>query len=143
MGAENPMPEAAPASGAGETVCVAGTGAGQKTIPGRSGITIGDRACARLKKMLEERKTAQAGLRIAVRGGGCSGLAYALDWDEQPREKDRIFEREGVRVFVDPKSYIYLVGAVIEYEETLLHSGFKLSNPQVKTTCGCGESFTV
>jgi len=80
---------------------------------------------------------------VAVKGGGCSGLSYALSWDNKAREKDRIFERDGVRVFVDPKSYIYLVGTVVEYEEKLLQSGFKLTNPQVRSTCGCGESFTV
>jgi iron-sulfur cluster assembly protein len=136
-------PSTGPLPAPGETVCVAGIGAGQKAIPGKSGLSIGDRAYERLKALLEERKTPEAGLRVAVRGGGCSGLSYNLTWDEQSREKDRIFERDGVRVFVDPKSYIYLVGTVIEYEEKLLQSGFKLTNPQVRSTCGCGESFTV
>ncbi|MGC4122350.1 MAG: iron-sulfur cluster assembly accessory protein [Myxococcales bacterium] len=112
-------------------------------MPGKNGITIGDRAAARLKALLDERKTPEAGLRVAVKGGGCSGLAYALTWDEKAREKDRVFERGSVRVFVDPKSYIYLVGTVIEYEEKMLQAGFKLTNPQVRSTCGCGESFTV
>jgi iron-sulfur cluster assembly protein len=138
-----PTPPAPAAPPSGETVCVAGIGAGTKAVAGKSGISIGDAAFSRLRKLLSERATPQAGLRVAVKGGGCSGLSYALSWDEQPREKDRIFEREGVRVFVDPKSYIYLVGTVIEYEEKLLQSGFKLTNPQVRTTCGCGESFTV
>ncbi len=143
---QNPAPTApAPATPAvtGETACVSGTGAGAKTVPGKSGITIADRAFGRLKQLLDERKSPEAGLRVAVKGGGCSGLSYALTWDEKPREKDRVFARDGVRVFVDPKSYIYLVGTVIEYEEKLLQAGFKLTNPQVRTTCGCGESFTV
>lgn len=129
---------------AGEpTSCVVGPNAGQQSAPGKSGITIGDHAFERLQKLLDERKTPEAGLRVAVKGGGCSGLAYALSWDDKPREKDRVFQRGAVRVFVDPKSYIYLVGTVIEYEEKLLQAGFKLTNPQVRTTCGCGESFTV
>ncbi|MGI5863812.1 MAG: HesB/IscA family protein [Myxococcales bacterium] len=127
----------------GETTCVAGIGAGTKSVPGKSGISIGDHAHSRLKRLLAERNTPEAGLRVAVKGGGCSGLSYALSWDEKAREKDRIFERDGVRVFVDPKSYIYLVGTVVEYEEKLLQSGFKLTNPQVRSTCGCGESFAV
>ena len=126
-----------------ETVCTAGTGAGTPAVPGKSGISIGDRAFLRLKRLLEERGTPGAGMRVAVKGGGCSGLSYALSFDEAPREKDRVFSRGTVRVFVDPKSYIYLVGTVVEFEEKLLQSGFKLSNPQVRTTCGCGESFSV
>ncbi len=109
---------------------------------GKKGITIADSAVARMKKMLAERGK-PAALRIAVRGGGCSGMQYDLRWDETTREKDRLYEREGMRVVVDPKSYIYLVGSVLTYERGLLQSGFKLSNPRVKSTCGCGESFTV
>ena len=89
------------------------------------------------------RQTPDAGLRIAVKGGGCSGLAYSMEWAEKPRERDKVFERDGVRVFVDPKSYLYLMGTELVFEETLMASGFKLSNPNVKAACGCGESFTV
>jgi len=136
--------EGAVAAGAAEqTSCVIGPNAGTVSVPGKSGIAIADRAAARLQALLDERKTPDAGLRVAVKGGGCSGLAYSLSWDEQPREKDRVFQRGAVRVFVDPKSYIYLVGTVVEYEEKMLQAGFKLTNPQVRTTCGCGESFTV
>jgi iron-sulfur cluster assembly protein len=139
------QPAAAPPSPvvSRETECVAGIGAGTRAVPGKSGISIADRAHERLRKLLEERATPEAGLRVAVKGGGCSGLSYALTWEDKPREKDRVFAREGVRVFVDPKSYIYLVGTVVEYEEKLLQAGFKLTNPQVRTTCGCGESFTI
>ncbi|MFY0579046.1 HesB/IscA family protein [Cystobacter fuscus] len=107
------------------------------------GITLHDSAVEQLRKLLAERQTPEAGLRIAVRGGGCSGLAYVMEWSEKPREKDKIFEREGVRVFVDPKSYLYLIGTEIVYESTLMASGFKLNNPNVKGACGCGESFSV
>lgn len=143
---QGPEPRSAPAeptSAVEPTTCVAGPNAGTPSVPGKLGITIGDHAYGRLQKLLDERKTPEAGLRIAVKGGGCSGLAYALSWDEKAREKDRVFQRGAVRVFIDPKSYIYLVGSVIEYEEKLLQAGFKLTNPQVRTTCGCGESFTV
>jgi iron-sulfur cluster assembly protein len=111
--------------------------------PAPRGITLHDTAVAQLKKLLAERQTPDAGLRIAVRGGGCSGLAYVMEWAEKPREKDKIFEREGVRVFVDPKSYLYLLGTEIAYESTLMAAGFKLNNPNVKSACGCGESFSV
>ncbi|MFN0062367.1 MAG: HesB/IscA family protein [Myxococcaceae bacterium] len=104
---------------------------------------ISERAAARLKVLLEQRKTPEAGLRVAVKGGGCSGLTYAIEWAEQPRERDKIFERNGVRAFVDPKSYLYVMGSELDYEESLMASGFRLRNPNAKTSCGCGESFAV
>jgi iron-sulfur cluster assembly protein len=115
------------------------------TAPKPSGKTFGITAgaAAHLKMLLAQRNTPDAGLRVAVKGGGCSGLTYAMEWAEKPRERDKVFERDGVRVFVDPKSYLYLMGTVLEYEETLMASGFKLQNPNVKTACGCGESFTL
>ncbi|MBI5545144.1 MAG: iron-sulfur cluster assembly accessory protein [Deltaproteobacteria bacterium] len=143
MGPETKVEPAPAGPSADPTLCVAGPNTGTPSMPGKNGITIGDRAFERLQKLLDERKAPESGLRVAVKGGGCSGLAYALSWDNKPREKDRVFQRGQVRVFVDPKSYIYLVGTVIEYEEKLLQAGFKLTNPQVRTTCGCGESFTV
>ncbi|MGO8969474.1 MAG: HesB/IscA family protein [Myxococcaceae bacterium] len=100
-------------------------------------------AAARIQKLRDERQTPEAGLRVAVRGGGCSGLTYVIEWAEAPRERDKLFERDGVRVFVDPKSYLYLMGSVLNYEETLMASGFRLENPLVKTACGCGESFSI
>ncbi|MBN1210930.1 MAG: iron-sulfur cluster assembly accessory protein [Myxococcaceae bacterium] len=111
--------------------------------PAGKGITLADSAVKRLRTLLEQRQTPEAGLRLAVKGGGCSGLQYAMEWAEKPRERDKIFEREGVRVFVDPKSYLYLMGTELIFEESLMGSGFKLQNPNVKSACGCGESFTV
>lgn len=104
---------------------------------------IGPSAATRLKVLLTERKTPEAGLRIAVKGGGCSGLAYVIEWAEKARERDKVFERDGAHVFIDPKSYLYLMGSELVYEETLMAAGFKLQNPNVKSSCGCGESFTV
>lgn len=111
--------------------------------PAGKGILLHDSAVKRLQFLLEQRQTPEAGLRLAVKGGGCSGLQYAMEWAEKPRERDKIFERDGVRVFVDPKSYLYLMGTELVYEETMMASGFKLQNPNVKSACGCGESFTV
>ncbi|WP_224365433.1 HesB/IscA family protein [Hyalangium versicolor] len=111
--------------------------------PAGKGIVLSDSAVQRLRVLLEQRQTPEAGLRLAVKGGGCSGLQYAMEWAEKPRERDKIFERDGVRVFVDPKSYLYLMGTELTFEESLMGSGFKLQNPNVKTACGCGESFTV
>lgn len=111
--------------------------------PASKGLGLADSAVERLKRLLVERGTPLAGLRVAVRGGGCSGLSYHMEWAEAPKERDKIFERDGVRVFVDPKSYLYLMGTELVYEDGLMASGFKLQNPNVKAACGCGESFTV
>ena len=107
------------------------------------GVGIAASAVPRLKQLLAERQTPNAGLRIMVKGGGCSGLSYQMEWAEAPRERDKIFERDGVRVFVDPKSYLYLMGTELIFEESLMASGFKLQNPNVKAACGCGDSFAV
>jgi iron-sulfur cluster assembly protein len=116
--------------------------AATQAAPAR-GVSIHESAVRQLRRLLEQRQTPEAGLRIAVRGGGCSGLAYQMEWAEKPRERDKIFERDGVRVFVDPKSYLYLIGTELVYEEGLMASGFKLQNPNVKGACGCGESFAI
>ena len=119
---------------------------GVATAPAKpmgKGIGLTDSAVVRLKRLLDERQTPEAGLRIAVKGGGCSGLSYHMEWSDKPRERDKIFEREGVRVFIDPKSYLYLMGTELIFEEGLLASGFKLQNPNEKAACGCGDSFTV
>ena len=111
--------------------------------PAGKGIGLGDSAVERLKKLLVERNTPNAGLRIMVKGGGCSGLSYHMEWAEAAKERDKLFEREGVRIFVDSKSYLYLMGTELIFEDGLMASGFKLQNPNVKSACGCGDSFTV
>jgi iron-sulfur cluster assembly protein len=83
------------------------------------------------------------GLRLGVKGGGCSGLSYAVSFDTQPRERDRIFTFDGVRIFVDPKSFVYLHGMTVDYEETLMRQGFTFVNPNSTRSCGCGTSFSV
>ena len=111
--------------------------------PMGKGIGLGDSAVERLQKLLVERNTPNAGLRIAVKGGGCSGLSYHMEWAEAAKERDKVFERDGVRIFIDSKSYLYLMGTELVFEDGLMASGFKLQNPNVKSACGCGDSFTV
>src|SRR5579859_7960941 len=82
------------------------------------------------------------GLRVGVQGGGCSGLSYAMRLDTQARDRDKIFEEFGARLFVDPKSLLYLSGTTLEYEETLMRQGFVFQNPNAARNCGCGSSFT-
>jgi iron-sulfur cluster assembly protein len=82
------------------------------------------------------------GLRVGVQGGGCSGLSYAMRLDTQSRDRDKIFQEFGARIFVDPKSLLYLNGTTLDYEETLMRQGFVFQNPNAARNCGCGSSFT-
>ena len=84
----------------------------------------------------------EGGLRLGVTGGGCSGLSYVMKFDSHPRERDRVFEFDGVRVFIDPKSFVYLHGMTLDYEETLIRQGFNFINPNSTRSCGCGSSFS-
>lgn len=126
-----------------QTAATTATPASLTGKPSARGIGIADSAVSRLQKLLVERGTPEAGLRVAVRGGGCSGLTYVIEWADGPRPKDKVFERDGVQMFVDSKSYLYLMGTTLTFEESLMASGFRLDNPNVKSACGCGESFTV
>ncbi len=96
----------------------------------------------RLAMVKENVSPEQGGLRLGVQGGGCSGLTYNIRFDTQPRERDRVFEFGDVRVFVDPKSFIYLHGMTLDYHETLMQQGFVFVNPNSTKSCGCGSSFS-
>jgi iron-sulfur cluster assembly protein len=82
------------------------------------------------------------GLRLGVLGGGCSGLSYQFKFDTKQRPTDQVFDYDGVKVFVDPKSLLYLNGMVLDYQESLMQSGFVFDNPNAKKSCGCGTSFS-
>lgn len=106
-------------------------------------VQLSERAVVRVKELLgKEQLPSSAGLRLAVQGGGCSGLSYAVRFDSQPATRDKVFEFEGVRVFVDPKSLIYLAGTVLDYKNGLMQSGFVFENPHAGKGCGCGASFS-
>src|SRR5450755_2549095 len=104
------------------------------------GITNTEKALEHIRAtVLKEGVAAgEGGLRLGVQGGGCSGLSYNIRFDSQPRERDRVFEYGDVRVFIDPKSFVYLSGMILEWEETLMHRGFVFQNPNAKESCGCG-----
>lgn len=108
------------------------------------GIQVTEKAIAKIRAVLlkEGISPEQGGLRLGVQGGGCSGLSYNIRFDTQPRERDRVFQHGGVRVFVDPKSFLYLNGMTLDYQETLMQQGFVFVNPNSKKSCGCGTSFT-
>jgi len=112
--------------------------------PAAKGIQVTEKAVARIRSAMakENISPVEGGLRLGVQGGGCSGLSYSIRFDTQPRERDRVFQFDDVRVFVDPKSFIYLHGMVLDYEETLMHQGFVFQNPNSKKSCGCGSSFS-
>ena len=122
-----------------------GSAAAQKpaSAPAR-GIQITERALAKIKVAMAKEGTSpeQGGLRLGVQGGGCSGLTYNIRFDTQPRERDRIFQFGDVRVFVDPKSFIYLHGMTLDYQETLMQQSFVFVNPNASKSCGCGTSFS-
>ena len=142
LGRAPPQPQGPVGLGLG-TPPVAPAIAPVEAKPRRPGIVIGDSAAERMRALLAQRGTPTSLLRIRVKGGGCSGLSYDMEWSETPREKDRVFENGDVKLCIDPKSYIFLVGTTLEYFTTKLESGFKLVNPNVQKSCSCGESFTV
>ncbi len=107
-------------------------------------IGISDSAVVNTRKLLEKRGTPNSAIRLGVRGGGCSGLLYFLEYtDDAPRPTDKIFEKDGLKVYIDPKSILYLDGSELDYVNTVLESGYKFRNPNEKSNCGCGVSFSV
>ena len=108
-----------------------------------NGLHVTERALAQIRSALQKEKISadEGGLRLGVQGGGCSGLSYVVQFDTQPRERDRIFQFGDIRVFIDPKSFIYLHGMTVDYEETLMRKGFVFKNPNATKSCGCGTSF--
>lgn len=108
------------------------------------GMHVTEKAVQRIRAVMVKEGIApeEGGLRLGVSGGGCSGLSYVIKFDTHPRERDRVFEFEGVRVFIDPKSFVYLHGMTLDYEETLMRQGFNFINPNATRSCGCGTSFS-
>jgi iron-sulfur cluster assembly protein len=106
------------------------------------GISLTDRAAARINELIAADSRSGQGLRVKVVGGGCSGLQYKVDFD-MPKPSDKIFEKDGAKVLVDMKSLLYLTGTELDYKDELMQSGFVFQNPNVKKSCGCGASFTV
>lgn len=105
-------------------------------------IQLTPAAVAEVRRMMVKENRTSGGMRVGVKGGGCSGLSYFLDFD-QKKEKDNEFDFDGVKVYVDPKSDLYLSGTVLDYKDTLQEKGFRFINPNANKTCGCGESFSV
>jgi iron-sulfur cluster assembly protein len=108
-------------------------------------ISVSEAAAQQIKQQLEDRGTPNAFLRLGVKGGGCSGFSYVIQFEDKPPrpERDRIFQIEGVNLVIDVKSFIHLRGSTLDWEKSLLKQGFKFINPNEKSSCGCGHSFSV
>ena len=107
-------------------------------------IMISEEAAMHVKQFAEAEGKEKANLRVGVKGGGCSGLTYILEIvDEEPLDSDKVIEDQDVRLYVNKKSYVFLAGTILEYSGGLNGKGFVFNNPNAKTTCGCGTSFSV
>ena len=106
-------------------------------------LTMTDHAVTKVKALLAQDNRDGYGLRVAVKGGGCSGFQYGLTWENEQNENDSVLDFNGLKVYVDAMSNLYLDGVQIDYVDGLTESGFKIENPNATGTCGCGHSFTV
>jgi iron-sulfur cluster assembly protein len=110
----------------------------------RNDISISEKAIKEIRKIMEENNfTPDVGLRIGVKGGGCSGLTYSMGFDPESREGDTIMEQDNLKLYVDGKSLFYLMGTELDFTDGLNGKGFIFNNPNATKTCGCGESFGV
>ncbi len=113
------------------------------TKPTRPLITVTPLAVTKAREMLAKHGKEDHGLRVGVRGGGCSGLSYMLEFEREARKGDQVIEVDGLRVFLDIKSQLFLAGTTLDYTVSLMDRGFKFVNPNAKRSCSCGESFSV
>jgi len=110
----------------------------------KNDITISSKAIKEIHKIMEENNfTPEVGLRVGVKGGGCSGLTYSMGFDPESREGDTIIEQDDIKLYVDGKSLFYLMGTELDFSDGLNGKGFVFNNPNAVKTCGCGESFGV
>ncbi len=107
-------------------------------IPGKQAVSMTDKAAAQIRKLMD--KDNKQGLRIGVRKGGCAGMEYTMDYVDDIDPNDEIVEQDGARIMIAPMAQMFLFGTEIDYEVSLLESGFKFNNPNVTEACGCGES---
>jgi iron-sulfur cluster assembly protein len=104
-------------------------------------VTVTPKAVGKIREAFE-REGVHGGLRLGVLGGGCSGLSYLFKFDVKPRPTDQILNFDDVKVFIDPKSLVFLDGMTLDWKDSLIHSGFVFENPNAKKSCGCGTSFS-
>lgn len=104
-------------------------------------ISVTPKAIQKIRQTFQKMGV-EGGLRLGVLGGGCSGLSYQFKFDSKPRANDKVLDFDGVQIFIDPKSILYLHGLILDYKESLMQSGFVFENPNAKKSCGCGTSFS-
>ncbi len=104
-------------------------------------IEVTPKAVNKIREAFAKEKVT-GGLRLGVQGGGCSGLSYLFRFDPKPRSTDKVLEFDDVRIFIDPKSLVYLDGMTLDWKDSLMYSGFEFQNPNAKKSCGCGTSFS-
>jgi iron-sulfur cluster assembly protein len=105
-------------------------------------ISVTPKAIQKIREQFAKHGVSEGGLRLGVQGGGCSGLSYLFKLEARPRPKDSVLEFDGIRIYIDPKSMLYLEGMTLDYQESLIRSGFVFENPNAKQSCGCGSSFS-
>ena len=103
-------------------------------------VTLTEKAASKVKILLEKEKKSDYGFRVGITHGGCSGYTYDIGLEKTPREEDMIIKEKGVKIFINPESAAFMKGSTVDYVETLQNAGFKINNPNVKTSCGCGHS---
>ena len=103
-------------------------------------ISLTEKAASKVKLFLDKEKKKDYGLRVGIQHGGCSGYMYDISFQKSPKENDIVIEEKGIKIFMNPESMAFMKGSVVDYINTLQNSGFKIINPNVKTTCGCGHS---
>lgn len=108
-------------------------------------ISVTSAAAQAIREQMDKRttNTPRTGLRVGVKAGGCSGLSYVIQFEDHPRPDDKVIEKDGVKVYCDPKSHVFLAGTELDYIRTLMKTGFEFKNPKQKSACGCGDSFTI
>ena len=106
-------------------------------------ITVTSNAVNHIKKLLSSRDTKPLGIKLSIETKGCSGLSYSMEFVDSHDEKDEVLKIENIKIYIDPKATLFLLGTTMDYEEGVLESGFKFINPNEKGRCGCGESFHV
>lgn len=103
-------------------------------------VTLTDKAADKVKKLLEKENKQGYGLRVGITPGGCSSYMYEIGIEKKPKENDMVIEEKGVKVFINPESISFMKGSIVDYLDSLTNAGFKINNPNVKTSCGCGHS---
>lgn len=111
--------------------------------PGKAPITISDAAAVQVQALIDQRSKPTEGIRVGIRTRGCSGMSYTIEYADEIGEYDEVVEEKGVKVLIDPKAIMFLIGTEMDYKEEKLQSGFTFTNPNEKGRCGCGESFHV